>query len=117
MRDSDRGSQVLVSAMSTRATTPPARMTRQASRPRATRTGTRRRAASSPSERSLPKCSADPRNGVPERHGKPFDVLVDTIEQDILVRGLLRWTVGQVTANTATADPWIGLPSGGIHLV
>ena len=49
--------------------------------------------------------------------GKPFDVLVDTIEQDILVRGPLRWTVGQVTANAATANPWIGLPSGGIHLV
>jgi hypothetical protein len=48
---------------------------------------------------------------------KPFDVLVDTIEQDILVRGPLRWTVGLVTANAATANPWIGLPSGGIHLV
>lgn len=29
----------------------------------------------------------------------------------------MRWTVGSVAADARKGHPWIGLPSGGIHLV
>lgn len=49
--------------------------------------------------------------------GQPLDVLLDKAEHEIRVRGPLRWTVGSVVADAMTSYPWIGLPSGGIHLI
>ena len=49
--------------------------------------------------------------------GRPLDVLLDKAEHEIRVRGPLRWTVGSVVADAMKGHPWIGLPSGGIHLV
>ena len=39
------------------------------------------------------------------------------MEHDIRVRGRLRWSVGPVVADAMRGHPWIGLPSGGIHVV
>jgi hypothetical protein len=40
-----------------------------------------------------------------------------TMDHDIRVRGRLRWSIGPVVANAMRGYPWIGLPSGGIHVM
>lgn len=49
--------------------------------------------------------------------GRPLDVVLDKAEHEIRARGPLRWTIGSVVADATKGHPWIGLPSGGIHLV
>lgn len=39
------------------------------------------------------------------------------MEHDIRVRGRLRWSIGPVIADAMRGYPWIGLPSGGIHIM
>jgi hypothetical protein len=46
-----------------------------------------------------------------------LDVVLDKADYEIRVRGPLRWTVGSVAADATKGHPWIGLPSGGIHIV
>jgi hypothetical protein len=42
---------------------------------------------------------------------------LSAMEHDIRVRGRLRWSVGPVVADAMRGYPWIGLPSGGIHVI
>jgi hypothetical protein len=42
---------------------------------------------------------------------------LSAMEHDIRVRGRLRWSVGPVAADAMRGYPWIGLPSGGIHVI
>jgi len=44
------------------------------------------------------------------------DVLA-ALDHDIRVRGRLRWNIGSVVADAMHGYPWIGLPSGGIHVM
>jgi len=39
------------------------------------------------------------------------------MDHDIRVRGRLRWNIGPVIADAMRGYPWIGLPSGGIHVI
>jgi hypothetical protein len=39
------------------------------------------------------------------------------MDHDIRVRGRLRWSIGPVVADAMRGYPWIGLPSGGIHII
>jgi hypothetical protein len=39
------------------------------------------------------------------------------MDHDIRVRGRLRWSIGPVVADAMRGHPWIGLPSGGIHVI
>jgi len=39
------------------------------------------------------------------------------MDHDIRVRGRLRWNIGPVVADAMRGYPWIGLPSGGIHVI
>jgi hypothetical protein len=50
---------------------------------------------------------------VGESAGDPLAAM----EHDIRVRGRLCWSVGPVVADAMRGHPWIGLPSGGIHVV
>jgi hypothetical protein len=42
---------------------------------------------------------------------------LSAMDHDIRVRGRLRWSVGPVAADAMRGHPWIGLPSGGIHVI
>ena len=49
--------------------------------------------------------------------GKPFDVAVLPADTEVTLRGPLRWTVGDVIADAAACEPWIGLPANGLRTV
>jgi len=49
--------------------------------------------------------------------GTALDVVLEKADYEIRVRGPLRWTVGSVAADASKGNPWIGLPSKGIHIV
>jgi len=42
---------------------------------------------------------------------------LSAMDHDIRVRGRLLWSVGPVAADAMRGCPWIGLPSGGIHVI
>ena len=47
--------------------------------------------------------------------GQPFDVAVLPTDTEVTLRGPLRWTVGDVIADAAACQPWIGLPANGLR--
>jgi hypothetical protein len=47
--------------------------------------------------------------------GRSFDAAVLPTDTEVTLRGPLRWTVGQVIADAAACQPWIGLPANGLR--
>lgn len=47
--------------------------------------------------------------------GKPFDIAVLPADTEVTLRGPLRWMVGDVIADAAACEPWIGLPANGLR--
>lgn len=46
---------------------------------------------------------------------RPFDSAVLPTDTEVTLRGPLRWTVGDVIADAAACEPWIGLPANGLR--
>ena len=47
--------------------------------------------------------------------GKPFDAAVSPTDTEVTLRGPLRWIIGDVIADAAACEPWIGLPANGLR--
>jgi len=48
--------------------------------------------------------------------GVSFDQAVDKADTDVRVRGPLRWSIERVAADAGVAQPWVSLPSKGLHV-
>jgi hypothetical protein len=49
--------------------------------------------------------------------GTAFDLAVDDVDVEILMRGPLQWKIGRVVADARASEPWLGLPSAGLRLI
>ncbi|MEU9464895.1 Wadjet anti-phage system protein JetD domain-containing protein [Streptomyces sp. NPDC048312] len=61
--------------------------------------------------------TAQQQSGFANLIGMDFEAAVREEDTDLRVKGPLSWRIGEVAANAAIAQPWVGLPSQGIRLV
>jgi hypothetical protein len=47
--------------------------------------------------------------------GRSFDAAVLPTDTEVTLRGPLQWIVGEVVADAAACEPWIGLPANGLR--